>query len=224
MKLIIALIGAATLLLSSSAQNINTYPLWNGANYINAWGANGTASYGESFTATPSQNNLLSMTFSINAANSSSYNFRAYVFRWTGSDTLGAPLFTSAITPAPTSVGTFVPVIVNTGGLNLTPGQQYVAFYSVNGLGNTNGGIAEWAYLGTSAAGGFDGYTGGNFVFNNNLDTTFAGGWQNPTYYGGLPAHDLAFQFNFVPEPSAFALASLGALGLALRFRNSSKA
>lgn len=210
-------LGAAAFAASANAQTtIDTTPDWNGANYIFLWGAAGTATYGQSFTATAGQNELLSMSFYINATVSSPYNFRAYVYAWTGSDTTGGALFTSGTMAAPTTVGSFINTTVNTGGLSLTPGQQYVAFYSVNGLGNAVTGYSSWGYLGTTIENGSDSYTGGNFVFNNDTDTTFEGGWQNPTFYGGVASDDLAFTLTFasVPEPGTLALMGLSGLVL----------
>ena len=209
------------LLVSGRGQDINTFPLWNGASYIWAWGPYSSETYGQTFTAAATQNDLLSMTFEIEAMNSSPYNFQAYVFQWTGTDTTGGPLFTSVATAAPTGTSVFVPVTINTGGLNLTPGQQYVAFFSVNGLNNGPNGEARWGYLGTASSSGADGYSGGNFVFNDNTSTTFAGGWLNPSFYGDAAANDLAFQLAFapVPEPSTISLACLGVLALSSRLR-----
>ena len=153
------------------------------------------------------------MTFSLEARNSTPFNFRAFVFQWGGTNTTGGALFTSAVTQVPTIIGNFVLVTINTGGLNLIPGQQYVALFSVNGLGESgNAGYAYWGYLG-----GADGYSGGNFVFNNTA--SFQGGWQN------TGAGDLAFELGFapVPEPSTISLACLGALALGLRLRRSGR-
>jgi hypothetical protein len=223
MKLAIILtLGVVAFTASTNAQTtIDTTPGWNGVNYIDAWGPQNTATYGQTFTATAAQNNLLSMSFYIDAVESSAYNFQAYVYEWTGSDTTGGALFTSGTMAAPTTVGSFVNTTVNTGGLSLTPGQQYVAFYSVNGLGNGGSGEAFWGYLGTSQQNGSDSYAGGNFVFNNNTDTTFEGGWENPTYYAGQAGDDLAFTLTFasVPEPTTLALLGLSGLVVFLRRR-----
>jgi hypothetical protein len=95
----------------------------------------------------------------------------------------------------------------------------------VNGLGNASLGEAGWGYLGTSDANGSDSYAGGNFVFNNDQDTTFEGDWENPSLYGGSVGDDLAFTLTFapVPEPSfgcllSSAVAFLFARGCRRRF------
>jgi hypothetical protein len=102
----------------------------------------------------------------------------------------------------------FAPVTGNLGAVALTPGQQYVLFLTTTTTGVGNGGTGVWGYLGTNiASSGVDGYGGGNFVFNNN--STFASltsGWENPTFYGGHAADDLAFTLTFVPEPSTLPL------------------
>ena len=200
------------LLVSARGQSIDTFPLWDGRTFAGLWGGSyATPSMGQTFTATASQNDLLSMTFSIEAQDPPPYNFQAYVFQWTGTGTTGGALFTSAVTAAPTTIGTYVPITINTGGLNLTPGQQYVALFSVNGLNAYgNGGDSYWAYLNA------DGYSGGNFVYNNTA--SLQGGWQN------FGAGDLAFDLAFaVPEPSTISLACLGVLALASRLRRSGR-
>src|SRR4029079_3482334 len=86
--------------------------------------------------------------------------------------------------------------------------QQYVAFFST--AGETGAVSANWAYLGTDIVNGADGYSGGNFVFNNSQE--FVGGWEDPTFYGGQTSHDLAFRLSFaaVPEPTTVTMVGLG--------------
>jgi hypothetical protein len=188
---------------------IDTYPLWNGSNVIDTWGGNGSATYGQTFTADASHSVLTGMRFTLQGDNNPQ-NFRAYVFAWTGSNTMGSALFTSSSLLYDGSTN-FQDIDVATGLLPLSVGQQYVAFFSVNGeTGNT---LAVWAYLGTSPQNGADGYAGGNFVFNNS--PSFAGGWEDPTLYNGQATHDLAFRLSFaaVPEPGTYALIGLTAAG-----------
>lgn len=199
---------------SIHGQTINTFPLWNGTNALNSWGTGlVTPTYGQSFTATASLKTLQSMTFSMaRTSGSSTLQFKAYVFPWTGSDISGSALFTSANQATPNSNAQTL-VSVNTGNVTLTPGQQYVVFYSVNGISNADVGY-DWGLLGTSTLEAADGYAGGNLVFNNNTDTAFSGGWQNPFNFGAASNADFAFQLNFapVPEPTSIIMIGLGAV------------
>jgi hypothetical protein len=191
------------------AQSIDTFPAWNGSNALDRWGAvNDTPTFGQSFTATASLNNLTNMTFSMALTRGTQVlQYQAYVFAWTGSNISGSALFTSGLQTTPNSAAQ-TQVSVATGGVPLTPGQQYVAFFSTNGIADPSSGY-NWGMLGTSVPGAADGYAGGNLVFNNNTDVTFSGGWNNPSFFGANPGADFAFRFDFtagVPEPATWAL------------------
>lgn len=216
MKLFAKLTGVLACLMLLSLPNLSlaqssfdTFPLWDNSNGINAWGSNNTPTYGQSFTADASHAVLTGMTFALRG-DDVTQNYRAYVFQWTGSDTTGAALFTSSSLFYDGSSAGFQNLSVPTGSLVLTPGQQYVAFFSA--VGETGDVSAFWGFLGSDLTGA-DGLAGGNFVFNNSGG--FSGGWEDPTFFNGLPTADLAVQLTFsaVPEPTTWALIGLSMVG-----------
>ena len=192
LRLLLAAVSLLLAPLAARAQtSISTYGSWNNSNSISAWGGTSTSTYGETFVA-PSGQWLQTVSFSILNNSANNIPFQAYVYAWNGTTITGSALFSGAVSNVPGSAS-FQSIAVSTGNLNLNAGQQYVAFYTTTTTGATQGG-ASWGYLGTGTAAGSDGYSGGNFVFNNS--TTFSSlssGWQNPTGYGGQATHDLAF-------------------------------
>ncbi len=167
-----------------------------------------TPTYGQTFTATASENVLDSMLFRI--ASSNAIDFRAYVYQWDSANSaiVGPALFTSDVRTIPnTEFGFFEDVSVATGGIELTPGTVYIAMYSTLGL--TGSGYAAWENAPDSA------YAGGKFEYNNASD--FGGLGSNWNNYGDFG--DLGFTLelsNAVPEPGAWLLSIGGALFLAL--------
>jgi hypothetical protein len=121
----------------------DTTPSWNKSSSISAWGSvqsTATATYGETFLAPPAPNDVLkSFTFFINGngANQGTVTFQADVYAWSGSlhggngpqGATGPALFTSPNMTF-TDNGTFQAVIVNTGGVDLTPGDPYVVLFT----------------------------------------------------------------------------------------------
>jgi hypothetical protein len=209
---------------AGAALTIDTFPLWNGANAIDAMGETNTAVYGQTFVAPASDPILTSMTFRLNdQLNPDFVDFDAVVMAWDGTKATGPVLFTAG--PFSTTdnggAGGFENFTINTGSTVLTPGSQYVAFFSAANRFDGQYGTAVWAYLGTSISNGQDGYTGGNFVFlncGNDASQYTTVPWENPTFFGGQPSHDLAFTLTFVPEPTTLgALAPLAAFALRRR-------
>src|SRR5262249_24455430 len=128
--------GAAVMALGSApalAQNIDTISSWNGTSFISSWGIPNTPTYGQTITANGVQNKLTSFTFELAQQAGTPPNYQAFVYQWDAANQriTGSALFTSAPLVAPTTANanTYVPVKVNTGTLNLTPGQQYVLFF-----------------------------------------------------------------------------------------------
>jgi hypothetical protein len=163
------------------------------------------------------------MTFEIQNT-SAPIPFQAYVYRWdTVNNGLTGPAVFSSV---PMTVGTapgFQAVTVNTGGVALTPGDEYVAFFSTIGDGGPNNGSAAWGLVSNDAT-----YPNGTFEFNN--ATTFPGLFVpvNPAWnsVGGGPPNnfgDLAFSLSFttgpaaIPEPPSFVLGGMIAAAFGLR-------
>jgi len=194
---------------------IDTMPLWNGANFISSFGVPETATYGQSITVPVGPDTVLTdFTFQIDGFSADPLTFKGYVFAWDGSKATGSALFTSPTTTVASGSG-FNAVTFNTGGVQLTAGSQYVLFASVSETGG-NPTQSGWGYLGTSVQNGQDGYTGGNFVFENNgTDTSqwTSTVWNNPTFFGGHAADDLAFTAHLnapAPEPSTIISGAIG--------------
>jgi uncharacterized protein with beta-barrel porin domain len=160
------LCGAALLALSvpASAQNIDTTAAWNGTSSIDPWGTAGaTPTYGQTITATTTQDRLTGFTFELARESGTAPQFQAFVFQFNAATNLivGPALFTSGIMTAP-SATTFSAVTINTGSVALTAGLQYVLFLTTL---NTTGQPAAAYKFGqlTNATT----YPGGQFVFNN---------------------------------------------------------
>jgi hypothetical protein len=125
----------------------------------------------------------------------------------------GPALFTSAtvILPNTNSLYAFQPVQFNTGGVNLSPGDQYVLFASVSDPSIYDNPSYNNAFSAWGANQNYDPYPGGNFVYlNNRSDETL---WTSSTWYTFGPT-DLAFKADYgpslVPEPSTLTLLGIG--------------
>ena len=220
------LLSAASVPLSRAATTIDTFPFWNGSDFIDSFGESNTATFGQTFRALVADSSLTSFTFKLgDTTGPIPVDFDAYVYAWDGAKANGPMLFSAGpFSTIPTNVpNSWETFTVHTGAVALIPGAQYVAFFSTS---NRFDGIlktTDFAFLrpsfGDGKEDGVNAYPDGNFVFLNNQDdfgqiTTVA--WNNPAYYGGQPTDDLAFSMTFVPEPSSIALAAFGLAGVAV--------
>ena len=147
---------------------IDTVTGWNGTSFISAWAVQNTATYGQTITATQSAGKLQDFTFYLFAPTAgTAADFQAFVYSWDGTKIAGSALYTSSILTAPTTA-TFTPITINTGGLILTPGQQYVLMFTTSSVAQASPSIS-YRYGSPS----IDAYAGGTFVFQNN-GTNFA--------------------------------------------------
>ena len=198
------------------AQSINTVPYWDGVANVGTFGGGATSTYGETFTAPGG--NLNDFTFYVNA-NGGFETVEAQLYQWSGSlfgggggQAIGPALFTS--NPFTIENNSMTAETVNTGGVALSAGVNYVALFTVTDLVNYAG-AATWGL--ESSHPGVNG--DGGFVFYNNagnislLNTSV---WDNFGDFGSLAWNA---DFSPVPEPASLTLMGAGIAAMALRRR-----
>ncbi|WP_158285731.1 autotransporter outer membrane beta-barrel domain-containing protein [Pseudohoeflea suaedae] len=157
--------GAAVLAVSpAEAQSIDTVPAWDGSQFISTWGEPDTATYGQLITST-GPNLLSEFTFFLQQTFGTAPDYRAYVYEWDSVNNriVGPELFRSANLTAP-SDPTFTAVTIDVGGVLLSPGKEYVIFFSTTEGANAANGAYRYGSVADAT------YTGGYFVFANNGD------------------------------------------------------
>jgi hypothetical protein len=185
----------------ASAVIIDTTPYWSNdpITYVHAFGPYNCSTYGQVITAPEPV--LESFTFYMNQP--SDYIFQTYVYKWDGSKITGSALWQSD-PMSTTGPGTYEAITSYTGGINVTPGNQYVIFANVvdhYNVAGVDGG--KWGFMTTNP------YSGGNFVYLNNYTGNFNFLSQNAWTSWG-ESYDLAFAASFststVPIPAAIFL------------------
>ena len=117
-------------------------------------------------TAPAGQTTLGSFTFYLHVE--PALIFRAYVYAWNGSEATGPALYEGPnMHTANESV--FEPITADTGGVAVTPGQQYVLFFSIANNKAEDENLATFNYQDSWGA-VYDpsAYTEGSFKFINN--------------------------------------------------------
>lgn len=208
----------------AGAQTIlDTTAAWTGDG-VAALGGNGVAAYGQTFTV-PSDPVLQSFSvFLADFDTTLPVQFQAFVAGWNNSRSVFRPsapvLFSSPVMTLPGGNNNWQEVTIQTGGLQLTPGGQYVFFLGTYGLFQ---GIQYQLKMGTI---NFSSpYAGGEFAYdgqspsNGTLSQAFAQSWQ--VVAGDAAGADAAFTATFtaVPEPSVGVLLAAGLLAWLLRRR-----
>jgi hypothetical protein len=212
----------------AKADTITTVPQWNGSDFVFPFGTPDTTTYGQTITATATNNVLNDFTFYLSPRSGSAPTFQAYVAAWNGSAITGSVLYTSGNFTGPTAGG-FTAYTFNTGGLNLTVGKQYALFISIAGANYT--GITAADNLGAIFT---NPYSGGAYIYENNSGNFNAlfNPWDQPGNKSGVfgDGYDLAFTADFgaasaIPEPATLVLLGTAAItfaGCSLRRRKRS--
>jgi hypothetical protein len=208
---------------AAHAVTINTLPNWDGGSAVGSWGVGATSTYGQTFTVTGPENVLQSFSFQMGST-TSPIPYKAYVAQWFGNGqgaVVGPLLYSSAVQSYSKPTPGYQETVINTGGVQLTTGNKYVAFLSTSGF---------WAgQPGSATTFGYssDQYAGGEFVFYNTGDAfapLVSSNWQ--TWING----DTAFKANLsggasaVPVPPAAVATGVGAVIGALKARKRQQA
>lgn len=161
---------------------IDTFGAWDGTDNAHPFGCNGgTSTYGQVLTVPAKRHHLKSFAMKWTDLATGSMVVRTELYAWNGTMATGSAIYEGPATTYTSGQSGFYDVTFKYKG-KLQPGQQYVAFASLDkDYGQCSTYQVGWA-LDLS-----DAYTGGEFVYlNSNGDSsqwttqawgTFSGGW-----------------------------------------------
>ncbi len=209
---LILFVSALPILTCRAGVVIDTLSGWDGHTNVNSFGEGTSLTYGQTITVPAFASVLDNFTFKLLQGGGNPTTIQFFVMAWTG-DRVTGPVLVQ--TPSVTLInsGFYENYTVNTGGLPLVSGNQYVLFFTAfNDLDQNNDASAAAARNYAT-----DPYSGGRFVYNDggmSVADLAAGAWDT----NFIGAGDLAFraEFSSVPEASAFAIVLLIGVSAAL--------
>ena len=182
------------------AQDIDTTSSWNGTTDFSLFGvqfSNTIKTVGQYFTAPEGVIGINSWDFYLKPRSSSNdnLNYKAYLFQFDNSNAnvVGQEIWSSSQETHVRSSDNFEQInTLVSGDVSITPGKDYVIFFSVYGLDNddTNG----WRF-GTPQE---DVLSSSRFVFLRSSDPTSSSSTWSGFTFRGSTEYDLAFKIDFI--------------------------
>lgn len=200
---------------SADATVINSGGFWGS---VSSFGEGGHT-FGQTFSLNPGNDTSLdSVSFYLyDFNNPDNIDYALYIYGWDGAKITGSSLFTSGMLSSDGLTG-WETVSVNTGGVNLTTGTDYIFFVSASNF--YDGSYGTGALGATNSS-----YANGNFFYSYNGNDF---GMLSNTAWSSIGSdYDLAFTLQLspssqVPEPSTLLLllgGGLAGLGVVRRLR-----
>lgn len=157
--------------------------------------------FGQIFTVGGPETYLSSFSFAPTAVQGSPLNVQFSIYSWSGTDKTGSALFKSGVFALTNTAGS---TLLNyTPNLNLTQGNQYIAFLDTANLGNSDNATSGFMYIGEK-------YSGGEFRWERNSGDGYWNGTGGDTQFRAVFTSAPAA----VPEPASLALLVFGAASL----------
>jgi len=217
----------------------DTTPAFSGGG-IGTLGKPNAATFGQTFVAPTTATELQSFTFYLGAPGSfplspGPLQIQAQIYAWSGvtarmsGHAVGSALYTSSPFEY-TITNSFMPISVNTGGVDLNANENYIAFFTISGPDPTDytnsTGLTFLADVGGFAAN--DG-GGAEFFLSNGTGSMGGTGYNELTttnWEGGIgfPIDDLEWKAVFTaPEPASLSLFGAALAGLSVVRRRKRK-